>query len=154
MEVWVKKYYYFLSKYAKIDASTKIDVEKLAKAYKDAGFDDAVLKICENNKHIEKSIGKINKIEEPKELAKGIFNYKKGSCIFAETAASNHIYIIKSGSVGVYSYFNGKIITRIIYSDNDIFGYKDLFGKKLVTTTVIAIEDSIIKVLDKKNLKV
>ncbi|WP_297204586.1 cyclic nucleotide-binding domain-containing protein [uncultured Brachyspira sp.] len=153
MEIWAKKYYYFLSKYAKIDTSSKVNIEELAKAYKDAGFDDAVLKICENNKHIEKSIGKIKKIEEPKEISKGVFNYKKGSCIFAETSLSEHIYIIKSGAVGVYSYFNGRIITRVIYSENDIFGYKDIFGKKLVSTTVMAIEDSIIKVVDKKEFE-
>ena len=56
MEIWAKKYYYFLSKYAKIDTSSKVNIEELAKAYKDAGFDDAVLKICENNKHIEKGV--------------------------------------------------------------------------------------------------
>ena len=125
----------------------------MAKAYKDAGFDDAVLKICKNNKKKKKSIGKIKKIEEPKEISKGVFNYKKGSCIFAETSLSEHIYIIKSGTVGVYSYFNGRIITRVIYSENDIFGYKDIFGKKLVSTTVMAIEDSIIKVVDKKEFE-
>lgn len=159
MEVWVKKYYYFLSKYAKFDSSSKLDILEICKSYKASGFDNAALTIYENNrknfklKQIENVIAKIEPIESPKEITKGVFNFKKGSCIFEETTANNNIYIIKSGVIGIYSYFNHKPITRMLYSDNDIFGYKDLLGKKLVTTTAIAIEDSIIKVLDRKEFE-
>lgn len=146
MELWIKKYYDILSMYTKIERENKLDKEKVAKAYIDRGFTDAALKIHKTSQFISK----INTIEEPAEITKGIFNYKKGSCIFSELNPNNHIYIIKSGVVGVYSYFNGKVLTRMIYSDNDIFGYKDLLGKKLINTTAVVLEDAIIKVLDKK----
>lgn len=146
MELWIKKYYDILSMYTKIERENKLDKEKVAKAYIDRGFSDAAFKINKTSQFISK----INTIEEPAEITKGIFNYKKGSCIFSELNPNNHIYIIKSGVVGVYSYFNGKVLTRMIYSDNDIFGYKDVLGKKLINTTAVVLEDAIIKVLDKK----
>ncbi|PCG20679.1 lipoprotein [Brachyspira sp. G79] len=159
MEVWIKKYYYFLSKYSKVDSTVKLNIIDVFKAYKDKGFSDAALKIYKNNtnkintKEIKTITSKIEPIESPQEITKGVFNFKKGSCIFEETSQNNYIYMIKSGVVGVYSYFNHKPITRMIYSDNDIFGYKDLLGKKIIATTAIAIEDSIIKVMDKKEFE-
>ncbi|WP_157154680.1 cyclic nucleotide-binding domain-containing protein [Brachyspira murdochii] len=159
MEVWVKKYYYFLYKYSKVDSSEKLNITDICKSYIDKGFLYAAIKIYENNqekindKNVVNKISKIEPIESPKEITKGVFSFKKGSCLFEETSQNNYIYFVKSGIVGVYSYFNHKPVTRMKYYDNDIFGYKDLLGKKVIANTAIVLEDSIIKIMDKKEFE-
>lgn len=58
-----------------------------------------------------------------------------------------------SGKVGIYTIFDSKQITRTIYSDNGIFnGYNPYCNNKLLLTTAVTLEDTIIKIFDKENM--
>ncbi|WP_240516629.1 cyclic nucleotide-binding domain-containing protein [Brachyspira sp. G79] len=83
----------------------------------------------------------------------GIYKLEKGTCIFTELESSDKLYIILSGKVGIYTMFNSKIITRTIYTDNGIInGYNSLENNKILLTTAVTLEDSIIKIFDKNDM--
>lgn len=55
--------------------------------------------------------------------------------------------------MGIYTIFNSKLITRTIYTDNGIFnGYNSSEKNKLLLTTAITLEDSIIKIFKKEDM--
>lgn len=90
-------------------------------------------------------------IEKPIEIEDNIFYYKKGYCLYTELISSNYLYLINSGKVGVYNVINSKVVTRAIYSSNNLVdGYiPDITYQPLSTTTVV-LEDSKIKLLNKE----
>ncbi|WP_297277843.1 cAMP-binding protein, partial [uncultured Brachyspira sp.] len=93
------------------------------------------------------------KIEEPTEMEDNIFHYKKGYCLYSELRASNYIYLINSGKIGIYNIVNSKLVTRSIYSSNNIIdGYAPDINYQALSTAAVVLEDSKIKLLKKEDV--
>ncbi|PPS22087.1 cyclic nucleotide-binding domain-containing protein, partial [Brachyspira murdochii] len=160
MEIRLNQYFYIFSKEKNIPFKKESDILKIAEVYKNNGYDDAAYKMY--NKYIElngesKEIKKIMSKIKPSNTASlvidGIYKLEKGTCIFTELESADKLYIILSGKVGIYTMFNSKIITRTIYTDNEIInGYNSLANNKMLITTAIAIEDTIIKIFKKEDM--
>ena len=166
LEVWLSKYYMKLSYRDSIIKYNFIEeyVLDMAKIYIDNDFPTVSYKIY--NQYLElfpngKNVGMVKNlissmqeynIEEPVEIDDNIFYYKKGYCLYTELTASNYIYLINSGKIGVYNIVNSKLVTRVIYSNNNIIdGYRpDIDYQALLTTTVV-LQDSKIKLLKRKD---
>ncbi|MBW5388900.1 cyclic nucleotide-binding domain-containing protein, partial [Brachyspira hampsonii] len=163
MEIWLGKYFYKLSESLNIESYKEDDAFEIANIYNNNGYKSAALymykKIIEmfpNEDHTEIN-NKINEIENnydikpPLEIDHNLKEYKSGTCIFSELESKTNLYVIRDGKVGVYSVFNGKIITRIIFKSGNIIGYKPIFGNKLLLTTCIVLEDTILQTINKED---
>ncbi|WP_297277964.1 cyclic nucleotide-binding domain-containing protein [uncultured Brachyspira sp.] len=116
LEMWLSKYYMSLSNNHNnsIFISSKDDVLKMAEVYKKNGFDDASYKLykkCielfpESENEIKNQLSSLTPISEPTAMGNNTFSYKKGYCIYTELEASNKLYIIQSGKVGIYNIIN------------------------------------------------
>lgn len=163
LEMWLSKYYMSLSNNHNnsIFISSKDDVLKMAEVYKKNGFDDASYKLykkCielfpESENEIKNQLSSLTPISEPTAMGNNTFSYKKGYCIYTELEASNKLYIIQSGKVGIYNIINSHQITRAIYSESNIIdGYKPIGKYQALSTSAIILEDSLIKVLEREEL--
>ncbi|ASJ22557.1 cAMP-binding protein [Brachyspira hampsonii] len=163
MEIWLGKYFYTLSESLNIGSYKENDAFEIANIYNNNGYKSAALymykKIIEmfpNEDHTEIN-NKINEIETnynikpPLEIGSNLQEYKSGTCIFSELESNTNLYVIRDGKVGVYSVFDGKIITRIIFKSGNIIGYKPIFGNKLLLTTCITLEDTILQSVNKED---
>lgn len=160
LETWLSHYYISLVK-NKLDLYYKENIFTMADIYIKNNFFDAAYKLYED--YIE-TLEDINEIESTKkELAKlpqpnkpssfrsSIFLYKKGSCLYTEFKASNHLYIILSGKIAICNVVNGKLLLKDIYKRNYIIdGYEPRLEYKPLLTTAIALETSYVKVVTKE----
>ena len=170
MEIWLGKYFYKLSESLNIGSYKENDALEIANIYNDNGYKSAALymksaalymykKIIEmfpNEDHtvINEKINEIEssyKIKPPLEINSNLQEYKKGTCIFSELENNTDLYVIRDGKVGVYSVFDGRIITRIIFKSGNIIGYKPILGNKLLLTTCIVLEDTILQIVNKED---
>ncbi len=161
MEIWLGKYFHKLSEALNIGSYKENNALEIAKTYEKHAFYPASLymykKIIEmfpNEDHTEineriSAIEKNNNIEPPLEISTNLYEYKAGSCIFSELENNTDVYLIKEGKVGVYSVFNGKLISRIIFLKGNLIGYKPILGNKHLLTTCIVLEDTILQVVGK-----
>lgn len=165
LEVWLSKYYVNLSHHSSI---TKYDIKEeyvldMAQIYIENGFHSVAYEIyhqclklfpnSDNTATIKDMINSMSEYDFPKpvEIDDNVFHYKKGYCLYTELMSSNYLYLINSGKVGVYNVVNSQLVTRAIYSSNNLIdGYiPDIIYQPLSTTTV-ALEDSKIKLLSKE----
>ena len=163
MEIWLGKYFYKLSESLNIGSYKENDALEIANIYNDNGYKSAALymykKIIEmfpneDNTVINEKINEIEssyKIKPPLEINSNLQEYKKGTCIFSELENNTDLYVIRDGKVGVYSVFDGRIITRIIFKSGNIIGYKPILGNKLLLTTCIVLEDTILQIVNKED---
>ena len=162
LETWLSKYYIILAK-NKVDLYNKDDILIMSNIYKNNGFIDAGYKMCDEYIKLfpeNKDVNKVKELlknmkaeEEPKHIEGNVYRFKKGYCLYTEINTGNHIYIIKSGKVGIYSILNSKQTVRIIYSDNYIInGYKPTLEYTPLMTTAIVLSDAVIEIIDKEEL--
>ena len=161
MEIWLGKYFHRLAESLNIENYKENDAFEIARVYENNGYAPTALyiykKIIEllpNNDHTEirKKISEIESkenIEEPLQISSNLYEYRKGSCIFSELESNTNLYVIRDGKVGVYSVFNGQLITRIIFNSGNIIGYKPILGNKFLLTTCIVLEDTVLQVVNK-----
>ena len=161
MEIWLGKYFHRLAESLNIENYKENDAFEIARVYENNGYTPTALyiykKIIEllpNNDHTEirKKISEIESkenIEEPLQISSNLYEYRKGSCIFSELESNTNLYVIRDGKVGVYSVFNGQLITRIIFNSGNIIGYKPILGNKFLLTTCIVLEDTVLQVVNK-----
>ena len=161
MEIWLGKYFHRLAESLNIENYKENDAFEIARVYENNGYVHTALyiykKIIEllpNNDHTEirKKISEIESkenIEEPLQISSNLYEYRKGSCIFSELESNTNLYVIRDGKVGVYSVFNGQLITRIIFNSGNIIGYKPILGNKFLLTTCIVLEDTVLQVVNK-----
>lgn len=163
MEIWLGKYFYKLSESLNIGSYKENNALEIANIYNDNGYKSTalymykkIIEIFPNEDHTEIN-EKIHDIESnynikpPLEISYNLYEYKNGTCIFSEFENNTELYVIRDGKVGVYSVFDGKIITRIIFKSGNIIGYKPILGNKLLLTTCIVIEDTILQVINKED---
>ena len=165
LETWLSKYYTILA-VNKVDLYNKDDTITMASIYKNNGFIDASYKLCtkyielfpEDNdidkvKNFIKAIENIKYTKELEHIENNTYKFPKGYCIYTEVYSSDHIYIIQSGKVGIYSIVNSKQIIRNIYTDGYIInGYNPTLEYKPLLTTAIVLEDSIIDIISKDQI--
>ncbi|MEI0485188.1 cyclic nucleotide-binding domain-containing protein [Brachyspira intermedia] len=162
LETWLSKYYSLVIK-NKVDLYNKEDILIMASIYKNNNFIDASYKICTqyielcknecNTEKVEQFLKYLKPKKEPELIEKNTYKVKKGYCLYTEIASSNHVYIIKSGRVGIYNIINQKQTVRLIYPEGYIInGYPPSLEYKPLQTTAIAIEDSVIEILKKEEL--
>ena len=165
LETWLSKYYTILT-VNKVDLYNKDDIVTMANIYKNNGYIDASYKLC--SKYVElfpedEDVTKIKNFMEDMENIKytkeiehienNTYKFPKGYCIYPEIHSSDHIYIIKSGKVGIYSIVNSKQIIRNIYTEEYIInGYNPTLEYKPLLTTAIVLEDSVIDIISKEQL--
>ena len=141
LETWLSKYYTILAK-NKVDLYNKDDILTMIKIYKDNGYTDVVHKMASKYLHmfpdnndtyeIKKILNEIEAAEKPEHINRTTFKFKKGYCLYSEIDSSNHIYIIMSGKVGIYSILNEKQTIRTVYSNGYIInGYPLLLNISL-----------------------
>ena len=163
LEMWLSKYYMALSDNKKVEHNKSIeDILEMAEIYKNNGFSDVSYKLykkClelfpENESEIKNKLSNLNPVKEPIiNDEDNDYSYSKGYCIYTELEASDNLYIIKSGKVGIYNIVNSNQITRAIYSKNSIIdGYKPIGKFQALSTSVVVLENSIIKVLKREEL--
>ena len=163
MEIWLGKYFHKLSESLNIESYKENNALEIANIYNDNGYKSAalymykkIIEIFPNEDHTEIN-EKINEIESsynikpPLEINSNLYEYKAGTCIFSELENNTNLYVIRDGKVGVYSVFDGKIITRIIFKSGNIIGYKPILGNKLLLTTCIVQEDTILQIVNKED---
>ena len=162
LETWLSKYYTLVIK-NKVDLYNKEDILIMASIYKNNNFIDASYKICIqylelcknecNTEKVEQFLKYLKPKKEPELIAENTYKVKKGYCLYTEIYSSNHVYIIKSGRVGIYNIINQKQTVRLIYPEGYIInGYPPSLEYKPLLTTAIAIEDSVIEILKKEEL--
>lgn len=163
LETWLSKYYTILAK-KKVDLYNKDDILTMAYIYKNNGHEDAVYKMCHEYLNLfpdNNYVDEINNIlktvkpirEEPELIEENVYKFKKGYCLYSEVRSRNHIYIIKSGKVGVYSVLNSKQTMRCVYTDGYMInGYHPILDYKPLLTTAIVLEESVITIINKKEL--
>lgn len=163
MEIWLGKYFHKLSEALNIGNYKENDAFEIAKIYDNNGLKTAAIHMYkkiiemfpnENHEEINEKIKLIESnynIDPPLEINYNLYEYKAGSCIFSELENNTELYIIRDGKVGVYSVFNDKLITRIIFSRGNIIGYKPILGNKLLLTTCIVLEDTILQIVNKED---
>ena len=164
-ETWLSKYYSLIIK-NKIDLYNKEDILTMASIYKDNGFIDASYKLClsyinmfSNDYHVtniddvKQFIKDLNKSKEPEHIENNSYKMYKGYCIYSELEATNQIYYIISGRVGIYNIADSSYITRMIYPAHFVIDdYTPTLEYKTLFTTAIVLEDSIIEILTKEEL--
>ena len=90
-------------------------------------------------------------IENPIKIEDNVFYYKKGYCLYTELMSSDYLYIINSGKVGIYNIVNSKLVTRAIYSSNNVIdGSAPYINYQPLSTTTVVLEDSKIRLLKKE----
>ncbi|ASJ22559.1 cAMP-binding protein [Brachyspira hampsonii] len=160
LETWLSRYYTNLVK-NKVDLYYKENIFTMAEIYLKNEFPDAAYKLYENyidtleNKDdiesTKKELLKLPKPNNPSMFTSNIFLYKKGSCLYTEFKASNHLYIILSGRIGIYNIVNGKLLLKDIYKKNYVLdGYEPKLEYKPLLTSAIALESSYVKVVTKE----
>ncbi|WP_304354514.1 cyclic nucleotide-binding domain-containing protein [Brachyspira innocens] len=165
LEVWLSKYYINLSHH---HSMTKYDINEgyvlnMAQVYNNNNLPTAAyeiynqyLKLFPNSRSIKDIKDMIDSMREyslpePEAMEDNVFFYKKGYCLYTELMAGNYLYIINSGKVGVYNVVNSKLVTRAIYSSNNLIdGYMPDINYQPLSTTTIVLEDSKIKLLKKE----
>ncbi|PPS21800.1 cyclic nucleotide-binding domain-containing protein, partial [Brachyspira murdochii] len=169
IERWLNRYYYFLNKEnnpyynSHRNRMSNINIIEMCKIYSKNGFKDAAYKLYKkyaelypNNddkiKELNNLFGNIKPIEEAENIEDNIYKYKKGTCIYTELQASDYLYVIKYGQIGVYNIFDNKQVTRRVLSTNDVLnGYSPLSKNKLLLTTAIVLHDSIVELIKKED---
>ena len=82
-------------------------------------------------------------------------NFKKGETIFKQGSFANHIHFIKSGLVKVYMEIpnsDKNLVINILPAGN-LLGLPSLYGKKVYTYTVTAIENTTICIIENSVIK-
>ncbi|MEI0798812.1 cyclic nucleotide-binding domain-containing protein [Brachyspira intermedia] len=161
-ETWLGRYYMQLSKNKEIShIRTKEEIMNMADVYNKNGFKHIAYKLYneytklfpENADDVKDKLSEITPIEEPQKNDDNVYYYKKGYCLYTELEYTNTLYIIKSGEIGIYNIVNLEQVTRAIYSKNSMIdGYKPVLQYQPLSTSAVALEDSYIKVLTKKEL--
>ena len=114
------------------------------------------LELFPNSNNIETVKGMISSmseynIENPIKIEDNVFYYKKGYCLYTELMSSDYLYIINSGKVGIYNIVNSKLVTRAIYSSNNVIdGSSPDINYQALSTTTVVLEDSKIRLLKKE----
>ncbi|WP_096736449.1 cyclic nucleotide-binding domain-containing protein, partial [Brachyspira sp. G79] len=162
LERWLSKYYSIITK-NKIDLYNKDDILTMANIYKECGFIDASYKLCKAYLNSFKENFNIDKVKDflkfltpakkPECIEKNLLKITKGYCLYSELEISNNIYYIKSGKLGIYNIMNGRYVTRAVYPAGYIInGYSPVLEYKPLLTTVIALEDSVIEIINQDEL--
>lgn len=163
LEIWLSKYYSLIIK-NKIDLYNKEDILTMTSIYKDNGFIDASYKLClsyinmfendynvNNIDDVKKFMKSLVKSKEPEHIENNSYKMYKGYCIYTELEATNHIYYIRSGRIGIYNIADSSYITRMIYPAHFVIDdYTPTLEYKTLFTTAIVLEDSIIEILTKE----
>ncbi|ASJ22249.1 cyclic nucleotide-binding domain-containing protein [Brachyspira hampsonii] len=161
-ETWLGRYYMLLSENKEIaKIRTKEEIMNMADIYKKNEFKHVAYKLYneymklfpENADDVKDKLSEMTPIEEPQKNDDNVYYYKKGYCLYTELEYTNKLYIIKSGEIGIYNIVNLGQVTRAIYSKNNMIdGYKPVLQYQPLSTCAVALEDSYIKVLTKKEL--
>ena len=168
IERWLNRYYYFLHKektpyYNSHYNRNNKNIIEMCNIYLKNGFYDAAHKLCkkyielnphdnDKNKELNDLFSNIKSAEEPENIEENIYKYKKGCCLYTELQGSDYLYIIKYGQIGVYNIFDSKQVTRRILTTNDVLnGYNPISKNKYISTTAIALKDSIIELIKKED---
>ena len=162
LETWLSKYYSIITK-NKINLYNKEDILTLAKIYKKNDFEDASYKLCSNYiklyeeaydiKAVKKFMQNIGHSKKPTIVEENCYKMNKGYCLYSELEGTGKIYYIKSGKVGIYTVLDSKLIARAIYTAGYILnGGNPVLEYKPLLTTAIAIEDSVIEILNPEDL--
>lgn len=78
--------------------------------------------------------------------------YKPKEMIYLEDSFSNSLYLVSNGNVKTFrSNDNGKEMITGLHSSNDFFGYKALISGDYHTDSAIAIEETTLFIISKKN---
>lgn len=79
--------------------------------------------------------------------------YNKGECIFQEGAAENWMFLILSGSVGIYADYpaNPRLLTTLVR--RDIFGEMGMIEETLRSASAVALTDVSLQRIDKDNFE-
>ena len=160
LETWLSRYYINLVK-NKVDLYYKENIFTMAEIYLKNEFPDAAYKLYENYidtledksdiEYAKKELLKLPPPNNPSMFTSNIFLYKKGSCLYTEFKASNYLYIILSGRIGIYNIIDGKLLLKDIYKKNYILdGYEPKLEYKPLLTSAIALETSYIKIVTKE----
>ena len=160
LETWLSRYYINLVK-NKVDLYYKENIFTMAEIYLKNDFPDVANKLykdyistLEDKSDIEyakKELLKLPPPNNPSVFTSNILLYKKGSCLYTEFKASNHLYIILSGRVGIYNIINRKLLLKDIYKKNYVLdGYEPKLEYKPLLTSAVALETSYIKVVTKE----
>ncbi len=176
LDIWFNKYFDELSYKLHIDHYIEKDALKIAKIYEENGHKYTALKMYkqmkdmfpnENTDLFNRKIEELDIDESLYNPSNDICNYleindknlpvpnvdlcvcKPGCCVYSELENSNNIYILKSGTVGIYNIFNDKIVTRMIAEKGSIIGYRTILGKEYLKTTGIVLEDAQIQIVRK-----
>lgn len=81
-------------------------------------------------------------------------NYTKGSVIFSQGDTSDNVYIIQKGKVTADIVIDDKTVINLgVFGQNDFFGEMSMFGSRIRTATVKAIEDTTVLVINQQVLK-
>ncbi|PTY41512.1 cyclic nucleotide-binding domain-containing protein, partial [Brachyspira hampsonii] len=157
LETWLSRYYINLVK-NKVDLYYKENIFTMAEIYIKNEFPDTAYRLYENYidtledkddiESTKKELSKLPKPNDPSIFTSNIFLYKKGSSLFTEFKASNYLYIILSGRIGIYNIINGKLLLKDIYKKNYVLdGYEPKLEYKPLLTSAIALEESYVKIV-------
>ncbi|REK76724.1 Crp/Fnr family transcriptional regulator [Paenibacillus paeoniae] len=96
--------------------------------------------------------------QESFEKLKGIMyvrNFEKGSCLFWEGDAANHLYYIMQGRVRTTkSADNGRTLTLYLHQQGDLIGQMDPFLESVHNFSAEVTEDVQVGVIQRKDLEV
>ncbi|MCZ9967179.1 cyclic nucleotide-binding domain-containing protein [Brachyspira hyodysenteriae] len=165
LEIWLGKYYSLIIR-NKVDLYNKEDILTMASIYKENGFIDASYKLClsyinlfndyydiDHFNNVKNFMKTLTKSKEPECIENNSYKMYKGYCIYTELEATNRIYYIKSGKVGIYNIADSDYITRMIYPEQCIIdAYAPNLEYKTLFTTAVVLEDSIIDIITKEEL--
>ncbi|WP_416487606.1 cyclic nucleotide-binding domain-containing protein [Brachyspira hyodysenteriae] len=160
LETWLSRYYIILVK-NKVDLYYKENIFTMAEIYLKNDLPDVAHKLYEDYietledkndiEYAKKELLKLTPPNNPSTFTSNILLYKKGCCLYTEFKASNHLYIILSGRIGIYNVINGKLFLKDIYKKNYVLdGYEPKLEYKPLLTSAVALETSYIKVVTKE----
>ncbi len=96
----------------------------------------------------------VRKVLNLKDLCEGnkTKSFKKKSEIFSEGDTPAYVYFVKSGNIKTFkSHPDGKELITNLYKENDFFGYEPLLENLPFGETSIALEDSELVMIPKKD---
>ncbi|GHT49987.1 cAMP-binding protein [Spirochaetia bacterium] len=79
--------------------------------------------------------------------------YKKNNIVFAEGETGEDLFIIQAGSVRITKIIDGAEVILAILKQGDIFGEMAILESKPRSASAIAMEDSILMVVQKQNFE-
>lgn len=79
--------------------------------------------------------------------------YPKGSVIFNKNETGNHFFVVKEGKIKIFSSIGNKVKTIALIDKNNFFGEMSLLGCGTRSASALAVEDSQLYVISRKNFE-